>query len=98
MHNHVHTAPQSPSERCGRQISQDLEGVILQCLEKDPERRPQSAEQLSDLLAACRAAQAWGRQDAREWWRQFKARNIESHSGEDSKLDLSVEVDLADRQ
>jgi WD40 repeat protein len=45
----VGTAPPRPSSR-GRRLDRDLETVCLKCLEKEPQRRYQSAEALADDL------------------------------------------------
>lgn len=66
---HVTEAPIPPSERTDNPVPEDLEAVVLRCLEKDPAHRPQSADDLSTMLARCKDAQAWRRKEAREWWR-----------------------------
>jgi serine/threonine-protein kinase len=47
---HAVEAPIPPSQRIGRPIPRDLERIILQCLEKEPERRPRSALELLEML------------------------------------------------
>jgi serine/threonine-protein kinase len=68
MARHLQTPPVAPSERTELQIPKELDEVILACLEKDRDRRPQSAEELSRMFAACGAASPWTDQRAREWW------------------------------
>ena len=51
--HHLHTTPERPSRRSGRSIPADLERVLMDCLEKDPARRPRSAEELVRRLRAC---------------------------------------------
>lgn len=65
---HLHEAPIPPSERLGSPLPRDLEKLVLACLEKDPERRPQSAEDFADALRACNVA-PWSIAEARSWWR-----------------------------
>ncbi|UCF19105.1 MAG: serine/threonine protein kinase [Gemmatimonadota bacterium] len=67
--DHVKTPPVPPSQRTEVDIPEALERVIMACLEKDPENRPQTAEQLSDLLAESVPDDAWSTKRAAEWWR-----------------------------
>jgi serine/threonine-protein kinase len=66
--HHVHTAPQPPSGRTELLIPEALERVLLSCLEKDPERRPASALELVDRLAACPLESPWTPERSGRWW------------------------------
>jgi serine/threonine protein kinase len=68
--HHLHTPPVRPSERAGRPLPEDLEGLILRCLRKDPSERPQSARALRRALEACEDMGAWTEEHALEWWQQ----------------------------
>jgi hypothetical protein len=46
----------------------DLEAVLLRCLEKKPNVRPSSAEELAAALSACAGATDWTSARARRWW------------------------------
>lgn len=50
---HLHEVPIPASQRSGRDVPPDLERLLLSCLEKEPERRPQSAAALRRALLAC---------------------------------------------
>lgn len=65
---HVNREPEPPSRRIERPIPPDLEAIVLACLAKDPEDRPQSAEELAELLASVRLPRAWTPARAHEWW------------------------------
>jgi serine/threonine protein kinase len=69
--NHVKTPPVPPSERVSWPIPESLEKLVLQCLAKDPEERPESAEWLGDRLAECRVSPRWTPRRAREWWDRY---------------------------
>jgi serine/threonine-protein kinase len=64
---HVQEAPLPPSRRTEMEIPEDLEAVILACLAKDPEQRPQTAEEMDARLAACSVG-TWTKDRAEEWW------------------------------
>jgi serine/threonine protein kinase len=66
--HHVQTPPIPPSQRTELPIPKELEEMVLACLEKDPARRPQDAEQLFRLAQRCGAGGTWDRETARQWW------------------------------
>jgi len=65
---HTQDQPESLSGRLGKPVSADLEKIIMQCLEKEPEKRPQSASELVLALSRCEHEGQWTLQDASEWW------------------------------
>ena len=46
----------------------DLEALILECLQKDPGRRPPNATEIAKRLVKCEIPRPWGVNDAQEWW------------------------------
>jgi serine/threonine protein kinase len=66
------TSPVPPSQRTANLVSAELEKIILRCLDKEPERRPQSAGELHTLLLACPLASSWPPEARSAWWRQFQ--------------------------
>lgn len=64
---HLHEKPRPLSER-GVSVPAALESLVLACLAKRPEDRPQSATELARRLEACAVA-AWTPDDAEAWWR-----------------------------
>jgi serine/threonine-protein kinase len=66
--HHLHTTPEPPSARLGRPAPQDIEGLLLACLEKDAARRPQTASELQERVRGCRGYGTWDRERARRWW------------------------------
>lgn len=73
LKQHVQDTPERPSERAGRPIEPTLEALILQCLEKKPEKRPPTAGALLHALDACPDVGAWTSQAAQAWWIQNEA-------------------------
>ena len=96
---HLHETPVSVSERLGAPVSEQLESVILRCLEKNPEDRPQSATELRAALQRCAGIGEWTEQDARTWWAQH-GEGISASRDRDSTMasGLTVDIDLARRR
>jgi len=65
---HVQATPDPPSSRTELDIPPELEKIIMSCLAKDPDDRPQTARALDKLLADCPLDETWGKAEADEWW------------------------------
>jgi eukaryotic-like serine/threonine-protein kinase len=65
---HLQAQPVPPSQRTEMPIPPELDALVLACLEKDPDRRPQDAEQLLEMLLRCRIRESWDNDAARAWW------------------------------
>jgi hypothetical protein len=65
---HLEKVPAPPSQRSELPIPASLERVILACLEKKREQRPQSAAELASLLEQCADVSPWTPADAKAWW------------------------------
>jgi DNA-binding NtrC family response regulator len=65
---HSSTEPTPPSEVCERPVPKDLDALVVECLAKDPARRPAGAEQLAIRLDGLSIAGWWTQQKARAWW------------------------------
>ena len=96
---HLHDEPVPPSQRSGRKIPADIETLIMSCLAKQVEQRPQSAEAMSEVLARCEAFGAWDVEQARRWWSEN--RNLlpmEKHNESHTPLsDTHLLVDVDER-
>jgi serine/threonine protein kinase len=68
MYQHANATPVAPSQRSEIEIPAALDRVILSCLAKYPEDRPQSAGELSQLLAAAIGTSDWSEERAHRWW------------------------------
>ena len=64
--------PEPLPARRGISIPARLDAVVLSCLEKDPEHRPQTVDELRRRLEACRI-EPWDRTDVDAWWRAHPA-------------------------
>jgi serine/threonine-protein kinase len=69
MSDHVHTPPAPPSSRSELPIPPELDTLILECLEKDPAKRPATASALQSRLQAIPITTPWTRERAEAWWR-----------------------------
>ncbi len=78
---HVYSAPIPPSRRGSKPVAADIESIVLQCLAKDREQRPQTALALADLLRRCRDAGSWGEAEASRYW-QLRALPDRAGDGE----------------
>jgi eukaryotic-like serine/threonine-protein kinase len=63
---HLHQEPAPLSAR-GIAIPAELESLVLACLSKDPDRRPQSAAEMRRQVEAC-PVEPWDSDSARAWW------------------------------
>ncbi len=70
---HAHQKPVPPSRRVGRDQHPGLEALVMQCLEKNPNKRPQSARELAESLRGLAFEHPWDEERARLWWQTHLA-------------------------
>lgn len=70
---HVQAVPLPPSERTELPIPATLEHVVLSCLAKKPEDRPQNARQLAQSLDTI-DGMTWSEDEAVRWWSEHHPR------------------------
>ncbi|HET8624910.1 MAG TPA: serine/threonine-protein kinase [Gemmatimonadales bacterium] len=68
MMMHVQRRPEPPSRGSEYPVPPDLDGIVLACLAKEPEARPQTADELAAQLARVRTDGEWTAAHAGEWW------------------------------
>jgi len=81
---HLQAAPMPPSQRGPFTVPPDLEQLVLSCLAKEPEGRPQSAAELGRRLAAS-DVESWTAVDAEQWWAARPAAAGESDGNVDTR-------------
>lgn len=69
---HLNDPPPPPSTRTSQPLPSRFEQLILECLEKDPAKRPESAEALAQRLEESIDGPRWTALEAREWWRRVR--------------------------
>lgn len=67
LQKHLSDAVELPSHRVKHPVAEDLEQIIIRCLDKSREKRPYIDELLSELNA-CKDAHTWGNGEAEHWW------------------------------
>ncbi len=83
--DHMKTPPEAPSQRTRQSIPPELEGLVMRCLQKDPNLRPQSAAALASELRNLRAN--WSQRKARAWWQKRSRRAIPVRTPGDQRLE-----------
>jgi serine/threonine-protein kinase len=85
-----------PPRKLRAEIPDDLEGILLRCLEKKPEDRFADIVKLEHALARCSVADDWNAERAEEWWREHKETSA-SVSSDDQETVISPDAMLSAR-
>ena len=64
----VHSAPVPITEAAPQAIPPELAELVMRCLAKRPDDRPQSAAEMSVVLDRIRTEVPWPQSAARQWW------------------------------
>ncbi|HEX4350599.1 MAG TPA: serine/threonine protein kinase, partial [Verrucomicrobiae bacterium] len=94
------TTPILPHQRTTNPISAEMEDLLLRCLEKDMNLRPQSAGELRKLLLALSAATEWTTEASASWWTAYENQPEPGSDGtipDTSTPMATVRIDLASR-
>jgi serine/threonine-protein kinase len=96
---HAHQKPKLPSSRINQPMHAGLEALVMQCLEKNPNKRPQTAQELSDALSALQFDKPWTDERAKLWWKQNRPEQQRATSALDeqerAKLQASTPPEAA---
>ncbi len=65
---HAKTPPEPPSRFTELSIPKSLDQLVLACLEKEPDDRPNSADELWRMLGQIEFDDPWTPERAEEWW------------------------------
>ena len=67
---HVQDTPEPPSKHSKLDVPAGFDEIVLACLAKSPDERPQSAAEIKRMLAELELEGSWTEVDARKWWAQ----------------------------
>jgi len=96
----LNTAPVPPSLRTRNPISPEMERLLLSCLAKEADARPQLADDLRAQLLACPLAADWPVKARVEWWEAYERMSpasLEATVASASPSMATVSIDLASR-
>jgi DNA-binding NtrC family response regulator len=79
MH-HAQTTPPAPSTMSEEPIPAQIDALVLECLEKDPARRPASVDALWERLDRVPLTREWNQRHARLWWEMHEPELVGSAS------------------
>jgi len=86
MLEHARTPPPRPQTRTELLIPPELEQIILDCMEKDPARRPATAAELGSRLRDVKVPQEWTPERAERWWRAHMPQQVQERPAADVLL------------
>ena len=64
---HLQESPTAPSHRTAHRVPRALDRLVLDCLDKDPAKRPADAAAVFERLREC-DGDDWNHRDAASWW------------------------------
>jgi serine/threonine-protein kinase len=68
LYQAMHVVPPLASEHAPHPLPVELDALIARCVEKDPDKRPQSMAEVASALDAVLVYQPWTRQQINAWW------------------------------
>lgn len=81
----------------GVAVPAELAGIVLKCLEKDPDNRVSSARELLIALEHCSLTATWNWQRAELWWNQHQPVRSNRAGAETVDLDRTTSVEIPEQ-
>jgi hypothetical protein len=72
---HVSAAPDPPSRHSSMDVPPEFDALVLECLSKDPDQRPPTADVVANRLRGLSSGRGWTKTHSREWWETHGARS-----------------------
>ncbi len=66
--DHLKTIPKPPSQISELPIPEEMDAIVMRCLEKNPDDRFQTPAAMSLALESLTRLRPWNQLDAKEWW------------------------------
>lgn len=66
---HVLNVLPSPPSLFNLDVTPEFDAFVMACLAKDPRKRPQSAQEMLDILNSIELSAPWDQDAAQRWWR-----------------------------
>jgi hypothetical protein len=83
-------------------VPKALEALVMECLAKKADGRPQTAWDVLARLEACTELGAWSNADARGWWRLFdsgrESLRVSARNADSSSAFAQTEIAHSDKQ
>lgn len=80
---HLSSPPVPLRKRAPTKVDPELEALVMRCLQKSPEDRPESAKAVAAALERMNFAQPWTPKRAADWWRNYFSDHLQTHTGAD---------------
>lgn len=86
--------PVPPSKKLGAPLPADLEGLVMQCLNRSPQHRPSSMAAVLMRIRTCQDFGLWTEDHAERWWSRHT--DLLIHEESDPTID-TLKVDIGSR-
>ena len=90
--DHIQKPPPPVSTRTKESIPEELDFILLQCLAKQPNERPQTMQDLAESLSRIHFENGWTEERSRRWWLENAGRRETKPAEEGGAAPRAVSV------